>query len=118
MTMNRLKCLLPALLLAVVAAGCSSMDFNHDWDRDADFPSYSTYAWLNVPTTAVGDAQTARRKNTLLDKRIKSAVDAEMKTKGFSIDAESPDLLAVYHVGVQDKVNVTDWGCTSTPRAR
>jgi len=108
--MNRLKHWLPALLFAAVAAGCSSMEFNHDWDRDADFAAYRTYAWLNVPTTAVGDAQAARSKNTLLDKRIKSAVDGEMKNRGFSIDTESPQLLAVYHVGVQDKVNVTDWG--------
>ncbi|MDH3196696.1 MAG: DUF4136 domain-containing protein [Candidatus Krumholzibacteria bacterium] len=108
--MNRFKFLLPALLFAVVAAGCSSMEFSHDWDKDADFATYRTYAWVNVPTTAVGDAQAARRTNALLDKRIKSAVDAEMKTKGFSVDTASPDLLVVYHVGVQDKVNVTDWG--------
>jgi len=108
---NRLKYAIPAILFAVLAAGCSSMEFNHDWDRDANFSSYSTYAWLNVPTNTVGGSvKTARTKNTLLDKRIKSAVDREMKAKGLTVDTESPDLLAAYHVGVEDKVNVTDWG--------
>jgi hypothetical protein len=27
-----------------------------------------------------------------------------------SIDKNAPDMLIVYHVGVQDKVQVTDWG--------
>ena len=48
--------------------------------------------------------------NTLLDKRIKSQVNAVLAEKGMSVRSDSPDMLAAYHVGVKDKVQVTDWG--------
>ena len=98
------------LLAVVLAVGCSSMSFNHDWDRDADFPSYRTYAWIDQQTDpATGNAQTARVQNSLLVKRIRSAVDSELRNKGLSVNTDSPDLLLVYHTGLQDKVNVTDY---------
>jgi hypothetical protein len=92
-------------------AGCSQYDIQYDYDVDSDFASYRTYAWMpiQIDEGAVG-ANTARQRNTLLDKRIRTAVDATAATKGLSIDEQNPDLLAVYHTGMQNKVDVTDWG--------
>jgi len=45
-----------------------------------------------------------------LDKRIRGAVDAAMTSKGFTVNTETPDVLVVYHTGMQNKVDVTDWG--------
>ena len=99
------------LLVVVLTMGCSSMSFNHDWDRDADFPNYRTYAWLDQQADpATGNAQTARAQNSLLAKRIRNAVDSELQRKGLAVNTGSPDLLRLYHTGLQDKVNVTDWG--------
>jgi hypothetical protein len=100
------------LCVAFVAAGCSSISIRHDFDQDADFASYRTYAWLEQPTTAVGDVDAARQMNTLLDKRIRAAVDAELTAKGLTSVAENPDLLIAYHTGVENKIDVTDWGYT------
>ena len=33
-----------------------------------------------------------------------------MATKGFAHSPDNPQLLAVFHLGVQDKVQVSDWG--------
>jgi hypothetical protein len=99
--------LIGAVLLAV---GCSSISVRHDFDTQADFTAYQTYAWLQQPTTAVGDAEAAQRTNTLLDKRIKRAVDAELAAKGMKPSAENPDLLVIYHTGLDRKVDVQDWG--------
>ena len=99
------------LLAGVLALACSSMSFNSDWDRDADFGSYSTYAWLEQESDpASGSAQQARQQNSLLAKRVRSAVDHQMTQKGFTVNVDSPDLLLVFHTGLQDKVNVTDYG--------
>ncbi len=35
----------------IVAAGCSSMKVNHDYDHQADFSQYATYAWHDSETT-------------------------------------------------------------------
>ncbi len=33
-----------------------------------------------------------------------------MENKGLTHSASNPDLLVVFHLGVQDKIQVTDWG--------
>jgi len=99
------------LLAVVLALACSSMSFNSDWDRDADFASYSTYAWLEQEADqASGNAAQAQQQNSLLAKRVRTAADYEMGRKGFTVDTNNPDLLLVFHTGLQDKVNVTDYG--------
>lgn len=107
MRLIRLTALAAAL---AVLAGCSTISVNQDYDREADFSTYGTYAWVPQQTTAIGDAKAAKTTNTLLDKRIRNAVNAELQAKGMSIDTEDPDLLIAYHVGVDQKINVTDWG--------
>ncbi len=102
--------------LALVAAGCSTISVSHDFDSEADFATYKTFAWLQGPVTAVGNADAAKQQNTLLDKRIRSAVEAEIQAKGMTADTENPDLLLVYHTGVDSKINVTDWGYTYPTR--
>jgi hypothetical protein len=93
-----------------LAAGCSSYSINHDWDRDAPFPGYKTYAWLEMPRAEPGTVQGAKSHNDLLEGRIKRAVNSEMSKKKLTLVKENPDLLVVYHTGVQSKINVTDWG--------
>jgi hypothetical protein len=94
-----------------LAVGCTSFSVNQDYDSDADFAAYKTYAWLQQPTTAVGDAKAAQQTNTLLDKRIRTAVNAELTAKGMTLlDSDDANLFVAYHTGIQDKVNVTDWG--------
>lgn len=101
---------LVTLFIVALTAGCSSISINHDWDRDAPFPDYKTYAWLEVVQETPKDAKAARQTSELLIQRIKRAVDTQLAAKGFTRDSENPDLLVMYHTGVQQKVNVTDWG--------
>jgi hypothetical protein len=97
----------------MLAVGCSSsITINHDFDPDQDFATFKTYAWVQQPASVVGDAEAAQQSNTLLDQRIKYAVNEQLGKEGLSIDTENPDLLVAYHTGVQNKVDVTDWGYT------
>ena len=102
---------LVALALATLTTGCSSIRLNHDWDRDAPFSSYQTFAWIEQrPAAADGNARTALVQNDLLHKRIQSAVTEELEAHGLRPDPDNPDLRVVYHTGIEDKINVTDWG--------
>lgn len=100
------------LTLGVLALvlGCSSVTIKHDYDKDANFAAYKTYAWLAVPTDAVGSVKSALERNSLLDKRIKESVDKQLAAKGYTTDANNPDFVMLYHTGAEDKINVTDWG--------
>ena len=98
------------LTFAVATIGCSSYTVNHDWDRDADFAAYATYGWMPAATGTSGDARAAVERNSLLDKRIRSAVNSALNAKGMRQQDDDPDLVVVYHTGVEDKITVTDWG--------
>ena len=105
--------LMIALLGIAVLAGCSSYDIKYDYDMDSNFSAFRTYSWINKPVAlATGSATTAMQNNTLLDKRIRSAVDTQMSSEGFTMTEDNPDILLVYHTGMKDKVDVTDWGYT------
>ena len=95
--------------MIALIAGCSSISVNNDFDPTIDFSVYSTYAWIRQATNISGNAQQAVAQNSLTGKRIMNAVDQQMAGKGFSM-TDDPELLVVYHTGVQDKVQVTDWG--------
>jgi len=100
-----------ALVAIATLWGCgTSISTNYDYDVNANFETYRTYDWIPLPETPPGSARTAVQRNDLLDKRIRNAVDNSLKEKGLSLDKTAPDFLVVYHVGVQDKVQVTDWG--------
>lgn len=101
-----------AMLAVVVLTGCSSVSVNYDYDHEADFRKFTSYDWMAGPTVAIGNARAAMQQNTLLDQRIRRAVDEQLAQKGLKQDTSSPDLIVVYHTGVEDKVNVTDWGYT------
>jgi hypothetical protein len=98
-----------ALSVLVLVAGCSSISTNFDYDPSADFTVYKTYAWISQPTNVSGSAQQAQGQNALIGKRIMNSVDGVLATKGLTM-SDDPQLLAVYHTGVQDKVEVTDYG--------
>ena len=105
-------------ILAAAAAcflftGCSQYDINYDYDVESDFAAYRTYSWIPITINEGStNAATAAQSNTLLDSRIRSAVNTNMTAKGFTKNDENPDILVVYHTGMQNKVDVTDYGYT------
>ena len=93
-----------------LSIGCSSWNVSQDYDKEADFATYKTFAWIEQPTTGMGSARAAQQMNTLLDKRIKGAVETQLNAKGLVKATENPDLLLIYHTGVDDKVDVSSYG--------
>lgn len=92
-----------ALGAVALVAGCSTVEVNYDYDKEADFSKYKSYAWMPPPPQG-------RPSSDLVSERIERAVTNELGAKGFREDANAPDLLVLYHVGTKDKIQVTDWG--------
>jgi len=101
-----------ALSVAMTTA-CSSVAVYHDYDVEADFSRYRTYQWLpSAPDSTLRGTDAALTGNTLLDRRIRNAVDAAMGAHGFTVAPGDPDLLVAYHTGLKDRMEITDWGYT------
>jgi hypothetical protein len=106
-----MKSVISVFVALIALAGCgSSVSVTTDYDKEADFGKLKSFAWMAVPNTAVGDVKAAMERNSLLDKRIKQYVGKELETKGYEMNEAAPDFVMMYHVGIDDKVNVTDWG--------
>lgn len=92
-------------------AGCSSISVNHDYDTHADFTAYRTFAWMELSQDMPANAQQAEQSSDLLDRRIRGAVEGEMAHRGMAqVTGVEADVLVVYHLGTQEKVQVSDWG--------
>lgn len=87
----------------ILLANCSSIRVNMDYDQEADFSAYKTFAWLP-------QRKGTAARNPLADKRIKKAVNDELIAKGYAGDTRVPDLLLAYHTGMRSKIDVTSWG--------
>lgn len=102
---------LAILCLATAFSGCSQQTaVNADYDTSADFTVYRTYAWIDEvlpPDKIPEDLGTA---NDITDRRIRNSLNEEMAAKGFTATPSDPDLVIFYQVGLEDKVDVTDWG--------
>lgn len=91
---------------AAVLSGCSSVSVNRDYDSAFDFSTLKTYAWRHAvqPETGV-----PRIDNDLNDQRIRRAVDAELKAKGFlpAADTASADFQVEYFMDFQQRIEST-----------
>ena len=102
--MQQVSLALAFLLFAL--ASCSSLSVKHDYDREADFQKYKTYAWTEreIPDDALA-------KNPLMKKRVQMAVDETLGSKGYSLSArEQADFVVVIHAGIKERMRVQDFG--------
>jgi hypothetical protein len=99
-----------ALLSLALLGACRSYDLSYDYDVTATFSRYRTFDYY---TSKKGTGGTT----TLMDKRVRAAVEKELQTKGFAMETKAdPDFLVTYYPIVQNRkvrTNVrvgTGWG--------
>lgn len=84
----RFTTLIVAAFLALVTTTASADTCTYDYDRQADFSKFRTYAWvLGAPVP-----------DELTDRRVVAAFDAQFSSKGMTTTAKDmrPDLLVWY----------------------
>ena len=90
---------------ALLVAGCSTLQISADYDETADFAALRSYAWLPAPKIKSGDPEI--QYNSLLDQRVRAAVETQLAEKGLARRDADADVLVTYHVVVDQKVSVT-----------
>jgi hypothetical protein len=89
-------------ILILSAASAFAQDVRYNFDKDTDFSKFKTYKWV-----ALKDAQPV---DDLLDKQIKSAIDAELSTKGLSkVDTDDANLYIGYQAAVGKEKQFTSY---------
>ena len=96
--------LLPLLAFALLLSSCSSVRVATDYDRNADFKAYTSFAFfkLGIDKAEISD----------LDKRrILRAIEFELLSKGLQ-KSQDPDLLVSIFTKERERINVYNnaWG--------
>ncbi len=88
------------LVLSVWIGGCASPKIGYDFDHQANFSGYHRYAWVPGAQESTGDR---RLDNALLDARIRTAIEGQLHSKGYTATPNgSPDFLVAYHLGMKE----------------
>jgi len=102
--MKKILKILPLLTLLILMSSCSTVRVAADYDKNATFNDYKTFAFFK---TGIDKAEISD-----LDKRrILRAIEAELLAKGFT-KSENPDLLISLFTKSQQRVDVynNSWG--------
>jgi hypothetical protein len=89
------------LALLITLPASAGIKIEVDFDRDADFDSYKTFAWKDTPKTSL------RGVSPLMHSRIKNAIEDDFAKGGLQqvgLD-EDPDILITYHASVNEEVH-------------
>ncbi|WP_422860948.1 DUF4136 domain-containing protein [Flagellimonas sp. S174] len=96
--MKRLKQFTLPILALVFLASCSSVRVVTDYDKEANFNTYKTYAFYK---TGIDKAEIS----DLDKKRILKAIDTEMAARGFA-KSKQPDVLVSIFTKERERVDV------------
>ena len=89
---------LPFLALLILVSSCSSVRVATDYDKNANFGEYKTFAFYK---TGIDKAEI----NDLDKRRILRAIESELLAKGFS-KSDNPHLLVSLFTKSREKINV------------
>ena len=96
-----------AILLTAVLSGFSHDDIRSGYDREINFAELKTFGWVSVRRPLYSEANPST-ENTLLENRIKRAVQEKLTTLGYEkLTASNPDFLIAYHIEVVNKLYLT-----------
>ncbi|WP_115818011.1 DUF4136 domain-containing protein [Winogradskyella eximia] len=95
---------LPALILLLVLTSCSSVRVATDYDREANFDNYKTFAFFKP---GIDKAEI----NDLDKRRILRAIEAELMANGYT-KSENPDMLVSIFTKSNQRVDIYNnaWG--------
>ena len=98
--MRRMTWILSLVSLAIVTSASAKVSV--DYDRTADFRARRTYAWMKG----------TEAPNTLVEKRIRAAVDEQLQAKGLTRVEGQADLHVITHATTTtgSRLDVTNYG--------
>jgi hypothetical protein len=92
------KLLLPVLIM-ILAASCSTIKVSSDYDKEAGFAAYKTYAFTEEALNIQLD--------DLNKNRLINAITSELSAKGFTKAESNPDVLIDIKIKAEQKQTAT-----------
>ena len=96
-----------AVLSLLALPGCTPIRVSTDYDPHADLTQLRTYGWS---ARKADDNRDPRLDNSLLDARIRNAVDRELAARGISKVSADPDFEVGYDIVLEKELRYTSAG--------
>ena len=96
------------LLLAWFTVGCAGVQARSDFDPNARFDTYRSFAWLGEgPGTLAGGAG-SEGVDPLLARRIRESIESHLEARGYRKldDPAAADFVVSFSVGKQEKIQI------------
>ncbi len=95
------------ILLSIIffISGCSSLNLITDYDETINFTQLKTYAWHKA-NEHNENSNHYLNVNHIMDQRIRSLIDQELKNKGLTKSSITPDFLVNYSIVVEDRTDI------------
>jgi len=100
--MKAIKVFFILFLIGFTVSCSSTFDVKHDFNKQVDFSNLKTFDWMEVPENT--------NVSSFVVQRVKSAVNAELNSKGLMMTSSKPDFLIAEHIGNKENVQVSAWG--------
>ncbi|WP_420386742.1 DUF4136 domain-containing protein [Roseivirga sp.] len=98
-----MKKLVLLLVTLALITGCSDKLYvSSDYDKGSDFSKYKTYSWADDMEKPGNQAPMF--DNELNRKRVKEAIEAELRLKGFTATQTNPDLMVDFHISINESM--------------
>lgn len=98
------------LALACAVVGCAGIQAQSDYDPNARFDTYHTFAWIGEEPGKLPEGSGGEKKpiDPLLARRIKEAIEHHLEAKGYELtkDLAGADFAVSFSVGVREKLRV------------
>src|SRR5271169_6469721 len=100
----RVKVLTVCALFLLVAAPVFAQQVSVNYDHNANFAQYHTYAW--------GSNNTNQIRNSILEQVAQQDINTAMQGKGLQMvqESQTPDLILVASGGEREQTSYSAWG--------
>jgi hypothetical protein len=110
--MGRMIQLSAIFSLMIGLVGCQTFNVRTDWDPATSFAEFQQYFWVEPPEV---EGASPFADNTLLRKRVRFAIEAELNGRGIrsTEPREDADFLVTYSVILDERLRVNSYSTTS-----
>ena len=97
--MRPYRILVVACLTAVLPVAAAAQKTSYDYDKTAPFARYRTYAFKDGTSTG----------NSLVDNRVRAALESQLTLKGLTKVDSSPDVYVVFHMAYDKQHDISTY---------
>lgn len=102
--------MLAVLVISLFGGACSPIAVSLDYDPRVDFRRYATFDWLDNRPRVPDAVKATLSRHPAFSDAVRTALDGELEARSLAEDQIAPNLLVMWHVGRNERIDVRRFG--------